>query len=170
MSSSAGTAGFSSNVEQLRPSATIAVSSRARELRDQGRDIINLGAGEPDFPTPSFIAEAGITAIREGKTRYTPAPGLPELRQAVADSMARRHGRDVDHRGVVVSAGAKQALFNALFVLTGPGDRVLVPVHGQTRREISRQGSERKIARSRPVHRFRPGRFPSYRRLGHRRK
>lgn len=119
---------FSSNVETLQPSATIAVSSRARELRAEGRDIINLGAGEPDFPTPGFIAEAGIAAIREGRTRYTPAPGLPELRSAVAESMGARHGREVDPRGVVVSAGAKQALFNALFVLTGPGDRVLVPV------------------------------------------
>ncbi|NIP82171.1 MAG: aminotransferase class I/II-fold pyridoxal phosphate-dependent enzyme, partial [Gemmatimonadetes bacterium] len=119
---------FSENVQQLSPSATIAVSSLAKELKAEGRDIINLSAGEPDFPTPSFIARAGIAAIEAGKTRYTPAAGLPELRQAVADTLGAAHGPEVDPAGVVVSAGAKQALFNALFVLTGPGDRVLVPV------------------------------------------
>ena len=119
---------FSENVQQLSPSATIAVSSLAKELKAEGRDIINLSAGEPDFPTPSFIARAGIEAIEAGKTRYTPAAGLPELRQAVADTLGAAHGAEVDPAGVVISAGAKQALFNALFVLTGPGDRVLVPV------------------------------------------
>ncbi len=119
---------FSPNVRRLQPSATIAVSSLAKELRAQGRDIINLSAGEPDFPTPGFIADAGTRAIEAGGTRYTPTPGLPSLRQAVADLLARTHGADTDPAGVVVSAGAKQSLFNALFVLVGPGDRVLVPV------------------------------------------
>ena len=119
---------FSENVARLQPSATIAVSSLAKELRGQGRDIINLSAGEPDFPTPSFIAEAGMEAIRQGHTRYTPAAGLPELREAVAATLERDHGAGTTPAGVVVSAGAKQALFNALFVLVGPGDRVLVPV------------------------------------------
>ncbi|HUE77123.1 MAG TPA: pyridoxal phosphate-dependent aminotransferase [Longimicrobiales bacterium] len=119
---------LSENVGKLQPSATIAVSSRARELRAQGRDIVNLSAGEPDFPTPSFIAEAGRAAIEAGRTRYTPAAGIPELRQAVSASLLERHGRDVDAAGVVVSAGAKQALFNTLFALAGPGDKVLVPV------------------------------------------
>lgn len=119
---------FSSNVRELQPSATIAVSSLAKELAAQGRDIINLSAGEPDFPTPSFISDAAIAAIRAGHTRYTPAPGLPSLRKAIAAGLAREHGTEVDAAGVVVSAGAKQALFNALFVLTGPGDRVLIPV------------------------------------------
>ena len=119
---------FSENVRQLRPSATIAVSSRAKELQAQGRDIINLGAGEPDFPTPEFIRRAGIAAIEAGQTKYTPAPGLPELRQAIAATLAKAHGAETSASGVVVSAGAKQALFNALFTLTGPGDKVLVPV------------------------------------------
>lgn len=120
---------FSANIAELQPSATIAVSSLAKELRARGRDIINLSAGEPDFPTPPFISAAGIRAIEEGHTRYTPAPGMPKLRQAIADSMSRGHdGLKTDAAGVVVSAGAKQALFNALFVLVGPGDRVLVPV------------------------------------------
>jgi aspartate aminotransferase len=119
---------FSENVDRLQPSATIAVSSLAKELKGQGRDIINLSAGEPDFRTPSFIADAAVAAIRDGKTRYTPAPGLPALREAIAHALARDHDVGTTPAGVVVSAGAKQALFNALFVLVGPGDRVLVPV------------------------------------------
>lgn len=120
---------FSANIRELQPSATIAVSSLAKELRAKGRDIINLSAGEPDFPTPGFISAAGIRAIEDGHTRYTPAPGMPRLRQAIADSLSRDHGDlETSAAGVVVSAGAKQALFNALFVLVGPGDRVLVPV------------------------------------------
>lgn len=119
---------LSENVRKLQPSATIAVSSKAKELKARGRDIIDLSAGEPDFPTPGFVAEAGRSAIEAGRTRYTPSPGIPELRQAVAAALKARHGRDVDPEGVVVSAGAKQALFNVLFVLAGPGDKVLVPV------------------------------------------
>ena len=119
---------LSPNIDRLQPSATIAVSSLAKRLRGEGRDIINLGAGEPDFPTPRFIAEAGAGAIRDGHTRYTPAAGLPELRAAIAGALAEDHGVGTTPAGVVVSAGAKQALFNALFVLTGPDDKVLVPV------------------------------------------
>jgi aspartate aminotransferase len=119
---------FSDNVRQLHPSATLAVSAVARDLKAQGRPIIDLSAGEPDFDTPDFIAEAGIGAIRDGQTRYTPAPGLPALRRAIAESLGREHGIEAAPAGVVVTAGAKQALFNALFVLTGPGDRVMVPV------------------------------------------
>lgn len=119
---------FSENVRQVRPSATISVSSLAKKLRSEGRDIINLGAGEPDFPTPGFIRDAAVAAIRAGHTRYTPSAGMPELRKAIADTLSRVHGAEVSPAGVVVSAGAKQALFNGLFSLVGPGDKVLVPV------------------------------------------
>ena len=119
---------LSENVSRLQPSQTIAVASKARELKAKGRDVIDLSAGEPDFPTPAFIAEAGERAIREGRTRYTPTPGIPELRKAIAEDLEARHGKAVDPASVVVSAGAKQALFNTLFVLAGPGDKVLVPV------------------------------------------
>lgn len=119
---------FSENVRKLQPSATIAVSTLAKELRAAGRDIINLSAGEPDFPTPGFISRAGMAAIEQGATRYTPAAGLPELRAAAARYLAREANPELDPAGVVVTAGAKQALFNALFTLTGPGDRVLVPM------------------------------------------
>jgi aspartate aminotransferase len=117
---------LSENVRSLRPSATIAVSSLAKRLAAEGRDILNLSAGEPDFDTPLHIAEAGIEGIRQGRTRYTPAPGLPELRKAIAASLSRRAGREFDWEGVVVGTGAKQSLFNACFSLFGPGDEVLI--------------------------------------------
>ena len=117
---------FSANISKLQPSATIAVSSLAKRLRAEGRDIIDLSAGEPDFDTPEWISQAAIEAIREGHTRYTPTPGMPELRKAIADFVRRPGGRDIDWNGVVVSSGAKQALFNACFALFGPGDDVLI--------------------------------------------
>jgi len=117
---------FSSNVARLQPSATIAVSSKAKRLRAEGRDIIDLSAGEPDFDTPAFIADAAVDGIRGGRTRYTPAAGLPELRKAIAARSSDQAGREIDWHGVVVSAGAKQTLFNACFALFGPGDDVLV--------------------------------------------
>jgi len=117
---------FSENVEKLKPSATIAVSTLAKKLAAEGRDILNLSAGEPDFDTPAFIADGGVAGIRDGKTRYTPPAGLPELRKAIARHLSDRAGRDLDWEGVVVTAGAKQSLFNALFTIFGPGDEVLV--------------------------------------------
>jgi aspartate aminotransferase len=117
---------FSANIERLQPSATIAVDTLAKQLKVEGRDIINLGAGEPDFPTPEWISEAGIQAIRDGKTRYTPAPGTSQLRQAIARDLQARSGKEVDWNAVVVSNGAKQSLFNACFSLFGPGDEVMV--------------------------------------------
>jgi len=117
---------FSENIQRLQPSATIAVSSLAKQLKAEGRDIINLGAGEPDFDTPEWIADAGVQGIRDGKTRYTPAPGTPQLRQAIAQDLQKRFGKEVDWNGVVVSNGAKHSLFNACFSLFGPGDEVLI--------------------------------------------
>jgi aspartate aminotransferase len=119
---------LSPNVQSLRPSATIAVSTLAKELRAQGRDVIDLSAGEPDFPTPSWISDAAVAGIRGGRTGYTPAPGLPELRTAVAEELSERSGGGwtVSPNQVVVTCGAKQALFNACFTLFGPGDEVMI--------------------------------------------
>jgi aspartate/methionine/tyrosine aminotransferase len=117
---------YSANIERLQPSATIAVSTLAKRLADEGRDIINLSAGEPDFDTPVFIADAAVQGIRDGQTRYTPPPGIAPLRKAIAARLSERAGRTLDWTGVVVTAGAKQALFNATFCLFGPGDEVLV--------------------------------------------
>ncbi|HET9947912.1 MAG TPA: pyridoxal phosphate-dependent aminotransferase [Longimicrobiales bacterium] len=118
---------LSENVSKLKPSATMAVSALAKRLAAEGRDILDLSAGEPDFDTPAFAREAAIRGIHEGRTRYTPAPGMPELRRAIAARLSERAGRELPWEGVIVSAGAKQALFNATFTLFGPGDEVLVP-------------------------------------------
>lgn len=117
---------FSANIEKLKPSATIAVSTLAKRLAAEGRDIINLSAGEPDFDTPRFICDAAVEGIRTGRTRYTPPAGLPELREAIAAHLSERAGRELDWEGVVVSSGAKQSLFNAIFSLFGPGDEVII--------------------------------------------
>ena len=118
--------GFSANVEKIKPSATMAVSALAKKLKAEGRDVIDLSAGEPDFDTPAFISDAAIDGIRKGKTRYTPPAGMPELKKAIARSLSQRAGRELDPEGVVVTSGAKQALFNACFCLFGPGDEVLI--------------------------------------------
>ena len=117
---------FSKNIARLQPSATIAVSSLAKQLKAEGRDIINLSAGEPDFDTPEWISDAGVQGIREGKTRYTPAPGTPDLRKAIAADLQRQFGGEVDWNAVVVNAGAKHSLFNTCFSLFGPGDEILI--------------------------------------------
>ena len=117
---------FSTNIERLQPSATMAVSTLAKRLRAEGRDVIDLSAGEPDFPTPEWIADAAVDGIRKGKTRYTPAAGTPELRNAIAGTLSVRAGRTLEPSGVVVSCGAKHGLFNVCFALFGPGDEVLI--------------------------------------------
>jgi aspartate aminotransferase len=119
----------SANVAQLKESATIAVSQRAKALRASGREIIDLGAGEPDFDTPVFIKEAAKRAIDAGATKYTAVDGILPLRQAIADEANRRwKGSDkATAAEVVVSTGSKQSLFNACFTLFGPGDEVLIP-------------------------------------------
>jgi aspartate aminotransferase len=123
----------SSNVSQLRESATIAVSQRARALKAQGRNIVDLGAGEPDFDTPEFIRRAAKRALDEGATRYTAVEGILALRQAIADSAnARNQCEPVTPTDVVVTIGSKQALFNACFALFGEEDEVLVPTPAWT--------------------------------------
>jgi len=123
----------SANVADLRESATIAVSTRAKELRAAGRPVIDLGAGEPDCGTPSFVVDAAHRALDAGATRYTPVEGILPLRAAIAARASRIHsGPAIDAAQVVVSTGTKQALFNACFSLFGPDDEVLVPTPGWT--------------------------------------
>ena len=124
----------SSNIALLRESATIAVSQRAKALRAEGRRIIDMGAGEPDFDTPAFIREDAKRSIDAGHTHYTATEGILPLREAIA-AQAREYGpagADVSALDVVVSNGSKQSLFNACFVLFGPGDEVLVPTPAWT--------------------------------------
>jgi aspartate aminotransferase len=123
----------SSNVSQLKESATIAVSQRARALKAQGRQIIDLGAGEPDFDTPEFIRTAAKKALDEGATRYTAVEGILPLRQAIADvTNERNQCEKVTPADVVVTTGSKQALFNSCFTLFGEEDEVLVPTPAWT--------------------------------------
>src|SRR5216117_1771509 len=119
---------FSENVRGIEGSATLAIAALCRELRAQGREVIDLGAGEPDFRTPEFASAAGMAAIEQGFTQYTPVPGIMPLRKAIADRIRVDTGHAAPADGVVVSSGAKQALINACFALFGPGDRVLIPV------------------------------------------
>jgi len=119
---------FSENVSFLEPSATLALAARARELSEQGRSIVDLSKGEPAYPTPEYAAEAGMRAIREGRTGYPPTAGVPELREAAAGYLNETTERgDLEASRVLVSVGAKQALFNTVYCLFGPGDEVLVP-------------------------------------------
>ena len=123
----------SANVIDLTESATIAVSARAKSLRAAGRAVIDLGAGEPDFPTPSFIREGAKRALDAGATRYTLVEGILPLRETIAGrASAHLKINDVLPDQVVVSTGSKQALFNSCFVLFGDGDEVLVPTPAWT--------------------------------------
>ena len=126
----------SPNVAQLRPSATIAVSARVRALKAEGRQIIDLGVGEPDFDTPDFVKAAAARAVASGQTKYTATEGILPLREAIASHAAARWaGAESDAPGaldVVVSNGSKQTLFNACFCLFGPGDEVLIPTPAWT--------------------------------------
>lgn len=112
---------------RVKPSATIAVTNKARELKAAGRDVIGLGAGEPDFDTPENIKAAAIEAIREGKTKYTAVDGIPELKQAIAAKFRRENGLDYDVAQVTVGTGGKQVLYNALMATLNPGDEVIIP-------------------------------------------
>ncbi len=118
----------SANLTHLKASETVAISNEAKRRQAAGENVIDLGVGEPDFGTPATAAEAGIAAIRAGKTRYAPNVGTVELREAIAGALSRMsNGRAVDPARLVVSNGSKQSLFNACFSLFGPGDKVLIP-------------------------------------------
>src|SRR5437870_255456 len=120
--------GLSPNLQHLETSATIAISAEAKRRKAAGEDVIDLGAGEPDFPTPPIPAEAGIRAIKDGKTHYSANEGILELRAAAATHLSLLSGgRPVNADHIVVSNGSKQSLFNACFTLFGPGDVVAIP-------------------------------------------
>lgn len=114
-------------LERVAPSATIAMSTRAMELRADGRDVISLSAGEPDFPTPDNIALAAKVAIDAGRGRYTPPDGLPELKDAISAKFARENGLSYERTQVSVGSGGKQILWNALLATLEPGDEVVIP-------------------------------------------
>ena len=120
--------GLSPNLQHLETSATIAISQEAKRRKAAGEDVIDLGAGEPDFPTPSIPSDAGVRAIREGKTHYPANEGILELRASGAKHLSLLSGgRAVNADHIVVSNGSKQSLFNVCFTLFGPGDVVAIP-------------------------------------------
>ena len=114
-------------LSRVKPSATIAVTGKARELKAAGRDVIGLGAGEPDFDTPDNIKEAAIQAIRDGKTKYTAVDGIPELKNAISAKFERENGIGYAAGEITVGTGGKQVLYNALMATLNPGDEVVVP-------------------------------------------
>lgn len=118
---------LSDRVQRIKPSPTLAVTALAASLRAQGRDVIGLGAGEPDFDTPEHIKEAAYEAIRAGRTKYTAVDGTPELKQAVIDKFHRDNGIQYTPEQILVSCGGKQSFFNMAQALLNPGDEVVIP-------------------------------------------
>ncbi|MGB5869916.1 MAG: pyridoxal phosphate-dependent aminotransferase, partial [Albidovulum sp.] len=118
---------LSDTLGRVKPSPTIAVSTKAQELKAAGKDVIGLGAGEPDFDTPQNIKEAAIRAIGEGRTKYTAVDGIPELKKAICAKFKRENGLDYTPQQVSVGTGGKQTLYNALMATLNPGDEVIIP-------------------------------------------
>ncbi|MDR3496515.1 MAG: pyridoxal phosphate-dependent aminotransferase [Ancalomicrobiaceae bacterium] len=118
---------LSDSLSRIKPSATIAVTNKARELKAAGKDVIGLGAGEPDFDTPDNIKEAAIKAIRDGKTKYTAVDGIPELKAAIVAKFQRENGLSYKPSQISVGVGGKQVLYNALLATLNPGDEVIIP-------------------------------------------
>lgn len=114
-------------LQRLSESATIAMARKARELKDQGIDVISLSLGEPDFDTPAEMKQAGIDAIEANETHYTPVPGTPRIRKAIVEKFKRDNGLEYTMDQVVVSTGAKQSLANVVLSLVNPGDEVILP-------------------------------------------
>ena len=118
---------LSATLNRVKPSPTIAVTTKAAELKAAGRDVIGLGAGEPDFDTPQNIKDAGIAAINAGKTKYTAVDGIPELKAAIVAKFARENGLRYTPAQVSVGSGGKQVLYNAFMATLNPGDEVIIP-------------------------------------------
>ncbi len=114
-------------LERVKPSPTMAITSKARELKAAGFDVIGLGAGEPDFDTPDNIKRRPIEAIQRGETKYTAVDGIPELKRAVAEKFKRENGLAYKPSEITVGSGGKQVLYNALLATLDPGDEVIVP-------------------------------------------
>lgn len=117
----------SAALSRVKPSPTLAVTQKARELKAAGKDVISLGAGEPDFDTPDYIKEAAIKAIRDGQTKYTPVDGIPELKKAIAAKFKRDNDLSYDLSQINVGPGGKAVIYNALVATLNPGDEVLIP-------------------------------------------
>ena len=118
---------YSSRSQALKPSATLQITAMAKALKAEGRDIISMSAGQPDFPTPTAAIEAAEKAMRDGNTGYTASTGMPELKNAVAQSYSVRRGINYQSTGTMISCGAKHSITNLLLAAVNTGDRVLLP-------------------------------------------
>jgi aspartate aminotransferase len=118
---------LANRVQRIKPSPTLSITARVAELRAAGKDIIGLGAGEPDFDTPDHIRAAAIEAIRSGFTRYTAVDGTPELKKAIIAKFRRDNGLDYTPEQILVSCGGKQSFFNLCQSLLNSGDEVIIP-------------------------------------------
>ena len=118
---------LSSSLSRIKPSPTIAVTQKARELKEKGVDVISLGAGEPDFDTPDNVKEAAISAINSGDTKYTAVDGTPKLKEAIINKFKKENGLEFSKDQINVGAGGKQVIFNAILSTINPGDEVLIP-------------------------------------------
>ena len=114
-------------VKRVKPSPTVALNGRVVRLKAEGRDIIGLGVGEPDFDTPTHIADAGVAAIRSGFTRYTPVEGIAELKDAIAAKFRRDNALEYTRPQILVSTGAKQTIYNLVMAVVDPGDEAVIP-------------------------------------------
>src|SRR5438105_11657023 len=118
---------LASALGRIKPSPTLAMTQKSRDLKAAGRDVIGLGAGEPDFDTPDNIKQAAIAAIKRGETKYTAVDGIPQLKQAIGAKFKRENGLDYKPSQIIVGTGGKQVLFNALMATLNPGDEVIIP-------------------------------------------
>ena len=117
----------SNNLKRIKPSPTIAVTSKAREMRAAGKDVIGLGAGEPDFDTPDNIKDAAIEAIKRGETKYTAVDGTPKLKKAIQGKFTRENNLSYELDQISVGTGGKQVLYNVFMATLNPGDEVIIP-------------------------------------------
>ena len=117
----------SNNLKRIKPSPTIAVTTKAREMRAAGKDVIGLGAGEPDFDTPDNIKEAAIEAIKKGDTKYTAVDGTPALKKAIVEKFKRENNLDYTTEQITVGTGGKQVLYNTFMATLNKGDEVIIP-------------------------------------------
>ena len=118
---------LSDTLARVKPSPTIAVTTKAAQLKAEGKDVIGLGAGEPDFDTPQNIKDAAVRAIASGKTKYTAVDGIPELKAAICAKFLRENGLTYTPKQITVGTGGKQILYNALMATCNPGDEVIIP-------------------------------------------
>ena len=118
---------LSTNLDKIKPSPTMAVTAKAAEMRAAGKDVIGLGAGEPDFDTPDHVKEAAIKAIHDGDTKYTKVDGTPALKEAVANKFSRENGLHFEANQISVNAGGKHTIYNAMMASLNPGDEVIIP-------------------------------------------